>query len=82
MTVRKTFFLRYISLIVVFILFIVALTVIKAKAEELSIIVTIDHTKIDADLADFPVVLKLNDANAQDFFDRIVSNPGQCAGFF
>ena len=39
------------------------------------IIVTIDHTKIDADLADFPVMLKLNESNAQDFFDRIVSDP-------
>jgi RHS repeat-associated protein len=40
-----------------------------------AIIAAIDHTKIDADLVDFPVMLKLTEANAQDFFDRIVSNP-------
>ncbi|CAB1063807.1 hypothetical protein D1BOALGB6SA_8591, partial [Olavius sp. associated proteobacterium Delta 1] len=42
---------------------------------------TIDHDKIDEDLMDFPVVMKLDESNAQDFFDRIVSDPANSLKF-
>ena len=51
------------------------------RAQETLITATIDHTKVDADLTDFPVMLKLYESNAMDFFDRIVSNPAYAQKF-
>ncbi len=48
---------------------------IGAQAREAYILGTIDHTKVDADLMDFPVTLLLDDTNAWDFLDRMVINP-------
>ncbi|CAB1059741.1 hypothetical protein D1BOALGB6SA_4506, partial [Olavius sp. associated proteobacterium Delta 1] len=45
------------------------------SAETSYITVTIDHFKIDADLVDFPVMLKLDESNALGFFNQIVSDP-------
>ncbi|CAB1065623.1 hypothetical protein D1BOALGB6SA_10420, partial [Olavius sp. associated proteobacterium Delta 1] len=45
------------------------------SAGESCIAVTIDHTQIDADLVDFPVMLKLDESNALGFFNQIVSDP-------
>ena len=45
------------------------------------IVATIDHHKIDAALENFPVLLKLDETRARDFFDRIVSNPDNSLKF-
>ena len=47
----------------------------EVNGAESYIAATVDHTMIDEDLVDFPVMLLLDETNAQDFFDRIVSNP-------
>ncbi len=51
------------------------------RAQETLITASIEHTKVDAELIDIPVMLKLNESGALDFFDRVVSNPAYSKKF-
>ncbi len=80
MKANSSLFLK--TILQVFSLFIVMSIYIPSNvcAGEL-ILAIIDHQKIDADLENFPVMLKLNKASAPDFFERIVSSPDNSLKF-
>ena len=81
MTVSKSVLLKILSFFCAGLLLFLFLSPSITRAENTLITAAIDHTKVDADLVDFPVILKLKESNAQNFFDRIVSNPDNSLKF-